>query len=59
LDYGAINLDKGGNAIPYREEDPHLRKEFEENLAKEGRQSRMSAALYEDPAADDAVFTGM
>ena len=41
MDYGAIDLKKGGSAIPYRDEDPYLRKEFEETLAKEGVKSRM------------------
>jgi quercetin dioxygenase-like cupin family protein len=59
LDYGAIDLSKGGNAIPYCEEDRYLRGEFEENLAKAGRQSRMTQELYSDPAAGDFVFTGL
>ena len=46
-DRGAIDLKKGGDAIPYYEEDPYLRKEFEATLAKElGMESRMNPKLY-------------
>ena len=37
----------GGTAIPYNEEDPFLRKEFEETLASVGAKSRMEPELYE------------
>src|SRR3954452_20957092 len=40
-DFGAIDLKKGGTAIPYHEEDPHLRAEFEAALKAEGVPSRM------------------
>ena len=46
IDYGAIDLKDGGTAIPYNEEDPFLRKEFEETLASVGAQSRMEPELY-------------
>jgi hypothetical protein len=36
----------GGTAIPYNEEDPFLRKEFEETLASVGAKSRMEPELY-------------
>jgi len=49
MDYGAIDLKKGGSAIPYHEEDPHLRQEFEQTLAKEGAVTRMEPELYEGP----------
>jgi hypothetical protein len=52
-DYGAIDISKGGSAIPYHDEDPYLRKEFEETLRKNGAQSRMPASIY-DPANADA-----
>ena len=55
MDYGAIDLKKGGAAIPYHEEDPHLRREFEQRLAAEGIESRMKDEFYTDPAAGDAV----
>lgn len=52
LDYGAIDINKGGSAIPYYQEDPYLRKEFAETMAKEGVQSRMNPEFYEGPMAD-------
>ncbi len=55
MDYGAIDLKKGGSAIPYCDEDPHLRKEFAERLAAEGVESRMKPEFYTDAAAGDAV----
>jgi hypothetical protein len=55
MDYGAIDLKKGGSAIPYCDEDPHLRREFERRLAEEGVKSRMEDAFYVDAAAGDAV----
>ena len=54
-DYGAIDIKKGGSAIPYSEEDPHLRVEFAQRLAAEGIESRMNPEFYEDDAAADAV----
>lgn len=47
IDYGAIDIRDGGSAIPYDEEDPYLRKEYEATLAKEGAKSRMERELYE------------
>ena len=55
MDYGAIDLKKGGSAIPYSEEDPFLRQEFERRLAQEGLTSRMNPEFYEDDAAADAI----
>ena len=52
MDYGAIDLKKGGSAIPYHEEDPALRREFEETLAREGAKTRMEPELYEGPVED-------
>jgi len=46
IDYGAIDIKDGGTAVPYREEDPFLRKEFEETLRQEGIASRMDDSLY-------------
>jgi mannose-6-phosphate isomerase-like protein (cupin superfamily) len=48
-DLGAIDIRDGGSAIPYDEEDPYIRKEYEATLAKEGAVSRMEAWLYEKP----------
>ena len=46
-DIWAIDIKKGGRAIPYNEEDPYIRKEFVETLAAEGVPSRMEDKLYE------------
>ena len=54
MDYGAIDLKKGGSAIPYHEEDPAVRQEFERMLAQEGLPSRMDPKLYEGPPEDGA-----
>jgi len=51
-DIWAIDIDKGGNAIPYYLEDPFLRTEFEEQMAREGAVPRMEPRLYEGPPAD-------
>jgi quercetin dioxygenase-like cupin family protein len=49
IDYGAIDLKDGGTAIPYYDEDPYLRKEYQETLGKEGIASRMEDSLYRKP----------
>jgi quercetin dioxygenase-like cupin family protein len=49
MDYGAIDLKKGGSAIPYCDEDPFVRDAFEKRLAAEGAASRMESALYIPP----------
>src|SRR5690242_21924576 len=49
MDLGAIDIKDGGSAIPYWDEDPFLRKEFEETLAKDGAASRMESRFYEQP----------
>jgi quercetin dioxygenase-like cupin family protein len=46
-DMGAIDIRDGGSAIPYDEEDPYIRKEFEATVAKNGAKSRMDPELYE------------
>jgi quercetin dioxygenase-like cupin family protein len=46
IDYGAIDIKDGGTAVPYREEDPHLRQEYEATLKQEGVVSRMDESLY-------------
>ena len=48
-DEGAIDVTEGGTAIPYWLEDPFLRKEYEETLAKDGLKSKMEPDLYEAP----------
>ena len=55
MDYGAIDLKKGGGAIPYHEEDPYLRAEFEATLSKEGSKSRMEQKLYDGPVEDGGM----
>jgi mannose-6-phosphate isomerase-like protein (cupin superfamily) len=40
------NIEDGGNSISYRNEDPHIREEFERNLAGNGGTSIMSDDLY-------------
>lgn len=46
-DYGALDLKHGGTAIPYSDEDPYIRQEFEAALAAEGVESRMKPEFYE------------
>lgn len=50
-DQSSIDVKEGGNAIEYRDEDPHIREEFERMLAVEGAESRMTDEVY------DATFT--
>ena len=47
IDFGAIDLKKGGTAIPYSDEDPHIRTEFNEALKHAGVPSRMEERFYE------------
>jgi quercetin dioxygenase-like cupin family protein len=49
-DVWAIDVTKGGNAIPYSHEDPAIRREFEATLAREGAVSRMEPGLYDGTA---------
>jgi hypothetical protein len=51
-DIWAIDINKGGNAIPYHMEDPAIRVEFESTLKQEGVASRMNPAFYERPPAE-------
>jgi hypothetical protein len=53
MDYGAIDLNKGGSAIPYHDEDKAIRCEFESTLAREGVASRMEDRFCE-PSSDAA-----
>jgi len=50
IDFGAIDLRKGGTAIPYHEEDPFIRREFEQALVREGVPSRIKLEYWEKPA---------
>ncbi len=45
-DYTAMDIDEGGSSIPYWMEDPYIKKEYEETLAKEGVTSRMDPSWY-------------
>lgn len=62
-DLGAIDIRDGGNAIPYDEEDPSIRKEFEETQRREGAVSRMEDWLYVTPKQGEkrpmTEFVGM
>lgn len=46
IDEGAIDVRDGGTAIPYDEEDPFIRVEYEETLKREGVTSRMTDSLF-------------
>jgi len=46
-DFSSIDVKEGGSAIEYRDEDPHVRQEFERRLALSGAESRMTAEVYE------------
>ena len=46
IDFGAIDMDEGGTAIPYSMEDPYIRAEYEAHLAREGVPSRMDPEWY-------------
>jgi hypothetical protein len=48
-DIWAIDVNKGGKAVPYWLEDEYIRKEFEETLRQEGVPSRMEDKLYKKP----------
>jgi mannose-6-phosphate isomerase-like protein (cupin superfamily) len=47
MDRNAMDVEEGGNTIPYRDEDPYIRAEFDEELRKEGVDSRMEARFYQ------------
>lgn len=49
LDKNAMHLDEGGSAIPYWEEDPYIRREYEELIAREGVPSHMDDSFYRRP----------
>jgi hypothetical protein len=52
IDAGAIDIKKGGAAIPYYMEDPAIRVEFGETLKGEGLENRMNPEFYAGPMAD-------
>jgi len=49
IDEGAIDIRDGGTAIPYWDEDPFIRQEYEQILKAGGVPSQMDASLYVDP----------
>ena len=49
-DKWAMDIKKGGVAIPYNDEDPFIRNEFQDYMRKEGVPVRMEAKLYEKDA---------
>ncbi len=53
-DYTAMDVTEGGTAIPYWMEDPHLRAEFEADIARNGATSRMEDSRYAKPVEPDA-----
>jgi len=57
-DVWAVDLNKGGNAIPYHMEDLALRREYEDTLAREGLISRMEPRFYEESGAAEADKIG-
>jgi hypothetical protein len=40
------DVKSGGNQIEYHDEDPSIRRMFEDELAKSGTQSRMDPQIY-------------
>ena len=51
-------MGKGGSAIPYHQEDPAIRQEFEATLKREGVASRMNPEFYERPPSEGEVVMG-
>jgi quercetin dioxygenase-like cupin family protein len=47
IDYGAIDLDEGGTAVPYAMEDPYIRAEYDATLKRAGVENRMDPKWYE------------
>jgi mannose-6-phosphate isomerase-like protein (cupin superfamily) len=62
-DKGSLDISDGGTAIPYDEEDPMIRKEYEATLKSVGATSRMEDWLYQRPKEGEvrpkADFMGM
>src|SRR2546426_152152 len=51
LDKNAMHLDEGGSAIPYWDEDPYIRQEYEAAIRREGVEFRMDNAFYQRPSS--------
>lgn len=54
IDEGAIDIRDGGTAIPYWDEDPFIRQEYEETVKREGVISRMNEELYGEPLPSES-----
>src|SRR5882757_88106 len=50
IDYTGMDIPEGGTSIPYWMEDPAIRKEYGETLAKSGVPNRMEPGWYVPPA---------
>ena len=57
-DAGAIDIRDGGTAIPYEDEDPFIRKEYEATLNREGLAGRMNPEFYQRPPNEGEVVMG-
>jgi mannose-6-phosphate isomerase-like protein (cupin superfamily) len=47
IDYTAMDIPEGGSAIPYWMEDPFIKAEYDERLAREGVENRMKPEYYD------------
>ncbi|HEV8352724.1 MAG TPA: cupin domain-containing protein [bacterium] len=47
LDKNALDLNEGGSSIPYWDEDPFIRREYEELVRREGVEFRMDESFYQ------------
>jgi hypothetical protein len=47
LDKNALDLNEGGSSIPYSDEDPFIRREYEELVRREGVEFRMDESFYQ------------
>jgi hypothetical protein len=46
LDKNALDLNEGGNSIPYWDEDPFIRQEYQELIRREVVEFRMDESFY-------------
>jgi len=51
LDKNALDLNEGGSSIPYWDEDPFIRREYEELVRREGVEFRMDESFYQREGA--------
>jgi hypothetical protein len=57
LQTSLTDVDRGGSAIPYYLEDPHIREYFEQRLAEEGAQLTMPPEVYTKEGANIKVMS--